>query len=133
MKKTLLLSINVVLSIGIVILLIMYFFNLKITIGTGISMQPTISYYSIGIVKICDSEEIKENDIVSYISKSGEENQISMVNHRVLKKVNDDCFFVKGDNPTSLEEYISKNQIIGKIIYVINYPFPFIPKGGEVL
>lgn len=84
-------------------------------IATG-SMEPTLKVKDLIIVKI--TKNIKENDIITY----QEEN--ALITHRVIK-INDQTITTKGDANNSIDVKINKEDIVGKVVYII-------PNGGLI-
>lgn len=78
--------------------------------ATG-SMSPTIEKGDIVIVKI--GEQVKENDIITY------KKQDSYITHRIMK-IEEDSIIAKGDNNNTQDEKINKNEVIGKVVFIIN-------------
>lgn len=78
--------------------------------ATG-SMSPTIEKGDIVIVKI--GEQLKENDIITY------KKQDSYITHRIMK-IEEDSIIAKGDNNNTQDEKINKNEVIGKVVFIIN-------------
>lgn len=74
------------------------------------SMSGTIEVGDVVIVKIENS--IQENDIIVYRQED------SFITHRVIK-INEDTVITKGDANNSEDRQINKNQILGKVIYII--------------
>lgn len=74
------------------------------------SMADTININDIIIVKITD--KVNTNDIISY----HEENAI--ITHRIID-INGDTVITKGDANNSNDNAVKKENIIGKVIYVI--------------
>lgn len=95
------------------------FFGLSGYVVTTGSMKPTLK---IGDIVIANEKE-KEfyvGDIVVFKSK----NDLN-VTHRITKKEDGDIFLVEGDaNLNKEKEYISKKNIIGKVVF----KFPVIGK-----
>ena len=73
------------------------------------SMSPTINTYDLIIVKI--DKEVKENDIVTFY------NDEAFITHRIIKYKSDEEILTKGDANNTSDKYISKDKIIGKVIY----------------
>ena len=74
------------------------------------SMKDTIEIGDIVVVKI--GQEVEENDIITYYQNS------SFITHRVIK-IQDDKIATKGDNNNSEDEPIKKEQVVGKVVYII--------------
>ena len=90
------------------------------------SMEPAIEVNSLNIIKLCDINEINENDIICF-------NASQDVVHRVIDIVETDTgekvLHTKGDaneNPDSVE--ITSDMIIGKVVKTFNNLAPFINK-----
>lgn len=75
------------------------------------SMYDTIEIGDIVIVKI--GEEIKEKDIITY--KKDE----AFITHRIIE-INGESIIAKGDNNNTIDEPISKDDVIGKVVFIIN-------------
>lgn len=78
--------------------------------ATG-SMSPTIEKGDIVIVKI--GEPVKENDIITY------KIQNSYITHRIVK-IEENSIIAKGDNNNAQDKKINKNEVIGKVVFIIN-------------
>lgn len=78
------------------------------------SMSPTLEINDVILVKECDIEELKKDDIITFTK---EEKTIS---HRIIeieKNENDIVFVTKGDqNEINDEGTVSEEQIYGKYI-----------------
>ncbi len=74
------------------------------------SMEDTIKIKDIVIVKLTD--DVKENDIITY--RAGE----NFVTHRVIS-IQDKEIITKGDANNTEDNPISKNDIIGKVVFII--------------
>ena len=74
-------------------------------------MEPTINTYDLIIVKI--NQNVGENDIVTFYSDN------TFITHRIIKYKSDDKILTKGDANNTSDKYISKDAIIGKVIYNI--------------
>lgn len=82
------------------------------------SMEPVIRTNSINIIKICNIEDIKENDIICF-------NYGQDIVHRVIEittsESGDILLHTKGDandNPDGVE--ITDDMLIGKVVYTFN-------------
>lgn len=75
------------------------------------SMSPTIEIGDIVIVKI--GQEVQKGDIITYKSKN------VFITHRIIE-IEDESIIAKGDNNNTEDEPISKDNIIGKVRFVIN-------------
>lgn len=78
--------------------------------ATG-SMSPTIKIGDIVFVKI--GEDAKEEDIITY-KKDNE-----FITHRIIK-IDGESIIAKGDNNNTEDEAITKEAIIGKVVFTIN-------------
>lgn len=74
------------------------------------SMEDTIKIKDIVIVKLTD--DVKENDIITY--KAGED----FVTHRIIR-IEDEEIITKGDANNTEDNPITKNDIVGKVIFII--------------
>jgi len=75
------------------------------------SMEDTIKIKDIVIVKLTQ-EELNKNDIITY--KSGE----NFITHRIIKIENDEIT-TKGDANNSEDEPINKEDVVGKVVFII--------------
>lgn len=75
------------------------------------SMADTIKVQDIVIVKLTD--DVKENDIITYKSDK------NFVTHRVVK-IEDNQIITKGDANNSEDSPISKQDIVGKVVFIIS-------------
>lgn len=75
------------------------------------SMADTIQIKDIVIVKITD--DVKINDIITY--KSGD----NFVTHRIIK-IDNEKIITKGDANNSEDEPITKDVVVGKVIFIIS-------------
>lgn len=75
------------------------------------SMSPTMEMGDIVIIKIGD--EIREKDIITYKKDN------VFITHRI-KQINEDSIIAKGDNNNTDDEPIIKDDIIGKVVFIIN-------------
>ncbi len=76
-------------------------------VKTG-SMSGTIEKGDIIIVKI--TKDVKNNDIVTYQSEG------SIITHRIIS-MNEAEIITKGDSNNSQDDPITKEQIVGKVVY----------------
>ena len=74
------------------------------------SMSGTINIGDAVIVKITD--QIKENDIIVYMQDN------NFITHRVIK-IAEDSITTKGDANTTQDLPITKDKIVGKVIFII--------------
>lgn len=75
------------------------------------SMSPTMEKGDIVIIKIGD--EIREKDIITYKKEN------VFITHRIVK-ISEDSIIAKGDNNNTEDEPIKKDEIIGKVVFIIN-------------
>ena len=75
------------------------------------SMSPTIEKGDIVIIKIGD--EIKENDIITYKKDN------VLITHRI-SKINENTIIAKGDYNNTDDLPIQKEQVIGKVVFIVN-------------
>ena len=75
------------------------------------SMSPTIETGDIVIVKI--GEEVQEKDIITY------KNDNSFITHRIIK-IDGESIIAKGDNNNTQDKPITKDAILGKVVFTIN-------------
>ncbi len=77
------------------------------------SMSPTIEINDIVFVKL-GNHDLNENDIITY--KNGK----AIITHRIVKMEND-TIIAKGDNNNSEDAPITKDSVIGKVVFCINH------------
>ena len=75
------------------------------------SMSPTMETGDIVIIKIGD--EIKENDIITYKKEN------VLITHRVVC-IDGETVTTKGDYNNTEDEPIQKDNITGKVVFIIN-------------
>lgn len=75
------------------------------------SMSPTMEKGDIVIVKI--GEQAKEKDIITYKRDN------VFITHRIIK-IDGDSIIAKGDSNNTQDEEITKDAIIGKVVFIIN-------------
>ena len=75
------------------------------------SMSPTMETGDIVIIKIGD--EIREKDIITYKKEN------VFITHRI-EKINEDSIIAKGDRNNTEDEPIKKDDIIGRVVFIIN-------------
>ena len=83
-------------------------------VATG-SMSGTIEVDDIIFVKI--TKEVKTNDVITFKNKDGD-----IITHRLITK-SGDSYVTKGDVNNVADEPITKNQIIGKVTFVVSPSF----------
>lgn len=100
-------------------------FEPKFSIYTIVSpsMEPTINVYDVIVNMNVDSDKVKVNDVITFISTSKITYGMTMT-HRVVKiKETADgskCFVTRGDNNTNEDEAcVEKNNLIGVVKAVI--------------
>ena len=84
-----------------------YFGYTFLEVASG-SMEPTLKVHDVVIVKI-DNSKIEKGDIVAY--QTGDD----IITHRVLF-IDQDKVTLKGDANNTIDEPISKQNIIGKVV-----------------
>ena len=75
------------------------------------SMSPTMEKGDIVIIKLGD--EIREKDIITYKKEN------VFITHRI-EQINEDSIIAKGDNNNTEDEPIKKDEVIGKVVFIIN-------------
>jgi len=75
------------------------------------SMSPTMEKGDIVFVKI--GEQGKEKDIITYKKDN------SFITHRIIE-INGDSIIAQGDNNNTQDEEITKDAVVGKVVYIIN-------------
>jgi len=89
------------------------FFGLRMyTVKTG-SMEPTIKPGDYIIIK--SSSKYKLGDIVTYKNDKDE-----YITHRIVA-INKDIIVTQGDANNTIDEPIKKEQILGKVTYILKY------------
>lgn len=101
-------------------------FGYSIRIVVSESMEPAINKNSISIIKDCDIDDIKTNDIICY-------RMTQDIIHRVVDIDTDDngnkIVHTKGDNNDREDQVnIDNSMIIGRIVYTFNGIAPIIEK-----
>ena len=76
------------------------------------SMSPTIEKSDIVLVKLGE-QVLNEKDIITYKKDN------AIITHRI-EKINGNSIIAKGDNNNAEDEEIDKNQVIGKVVFIIN-------------
>ena len=104
------------------------------------SMVPNINVYDIVVTKkVKDFSEIKEGDVITFISNSSFGDGLT-VTHRVksiIKTDNDIKFRTKGDNNSTTDpSLVSSSNVLGKVVLVIPWlghiQFLLQSKGGWI-
>ena len=75
------------------------------------SMSPTIEIGDIVIVKI--GKDVQEKDIITYRDDN------SFITHRIIK-IDGDSIIAKGDNNNTQDKPITKDAILGKVVFIFN-------------
>ncbi len=95
------------------------FFGIKTFVIISGSMEPNLKISDIVIIKKCEQNELKENDIISF--RSGQ----SVITHRInqiIETENGVEYITKGDNNNTKDNGTVKfNDIEGKYIGKIEY------------
>lgn len=112
MKKILFIILFIILLMVLILNILSFsnlsFFNMRIyRIGSG-SMEPYLKINSLIIIKKSDNYKI--NDIVTY--QNGDE----YITHRIIS-IDDDEIITKGDTNNKEDNPITKDKIVGKLIY----------------
>lgn len=81
-------------------------------LASGTSMFPLIREREICRFTKCEKAYLRRGDILLYESSHGH-----LVAHRLILQIGDK-YLCKGDSNIGVDEWISKNQIIGKMLYV---------------
>ena len=74
-------------------------------------MSPTIEKGDIVLVKI--GENTKEKDIITYKKDN------AIITHRIIE-INGESIIAKGDNNNTQDEAITKDAIVGKVVFIMN-------------
>lgn len=120
MKKILFIILFIILSMALTLNILSFsnssFLNMRIyRVGSG-SMEPYLKINSLILIK--ESNDYKINDIITY--QNGDE----YITHRIIS-INDDEVITKGDANNKEDDPITKDKIVGKLIYKF-YVFGFI-------
>ena len=75
------------------------------------SMSPTIEKGDIVFVKI--GQDAEEKDIITYKKDN------AFITHRIIE-IDGESIIAKGDNNNTQDEAITKDAIVGKVVYIIN-------------
>lgn len=100
------------------------FFGIKTFVIISGSMEPNLKISDIVIIKRCEQNELKENDIISF--RSGQ----SVITHRINKIIETENgveYITKGDNNNTKDngtvkfddiegKYIGKIEYLGKVV-----------------
>lgn len=90
------------------------------------SMEDTIKVNDLVISKECKIEDVKENDIISFICIDGSQAVVNQViTHRVIKiEIIDNEIYLttKGDNnPVSDTYKVSKENFVGRVVVISSF------------
>lgn len=136
MRKALSVSADVVfILIGLlgVALIVVRIFGVRFLVVKTGSMSEECPVGSIVAVYDCDAEQVKENDVITYLS---DENSETYVTHRVIS-VNADgkCFVTQGDaNDTPDAGTVPFSSLLGKVVFCIpllGYPMLWFGNAGK--
>ena len=86
------------------------------------SMEPNINVYDVVITKRINPNEIKEGDVITFISSStlGEGLTITHRVKSVIKTEDDVKFRTQGDNnPIPDSALVTSNNLLGKVVFII--------------
>ena len=83
-------------------------------VATG-SMSGTIEVDDVIFVKI--TKDVKTNEIITYKNKDGD-----IITHRLVNK-NGNTYITKGDVNNAVDDAITRDQIIGKVKFIISPSF----------
>lgn len=75
------------------------------------SMSPTMEIGDIVVVKI--GENTKEKDIITYKKDN------AFITHRIIQ-IDGESIIAKGDNNNTQDEAITQDDIVGKVVFIIN-------------
>ena len=73
-------------------------------------MKNTIGIGVFVIVKI--GKDVEYNDIITFKEKN------TFITHRIIE-INDENIVTKGDNNTAKDEPISRENVVGKVVFII--------------
>lgn len=121
--KTIIINLIIILLATIVVLILWAMIQLNIqkkpyinifgysvfSTATG-SMYPTISEGDIVFVKI--GKDVKLDDIITYESDG------NIITHRIIE-IKEEEIIAQGDNNNTQDEPIKKDEVIGKVTYII--------------
>ncbi len=88
------------------------------------SMEPNINVYDVVLTKKVKSEEVKEGDVITFISSStlGEGLTITHRVKSVIKTEGDIKFRTQGDNnPIPDSALVTSNNLLGKVVFIIPF------------
>lgn len=77
------------------------------------SMAPTIDTYDLVVIKL--DEVYKKDDIITFYKDN------SFITHRIIEYKDDEHILTKGDANNTTDKEISKNIIIGKVIFTFKH------------
>ena len=112
MKKILFIIFFIILSMALSLNILSFtnssFLNMRIyRVGSG-SMEPYLKINSLILIK--KSNDYKINDVITY------QNDDEYVTHRIIS-INDEEVITKGDANNKEDNPITKDKIVGKLIY----------------
>lgn len=87
-----------------------YFGYTLFEVASG-SMKPTLAVNDVIIVKI-ENDNLKKKDIIAYLTDN------SIITHRIVF-IDDNVITTKGDNNNTIDEPITKNQVVGRVVKII--------------
>lgn len=88
------------------------------------SMEPNINVYDVVLTKKVKPEEVKEGDVITFISSStlGEGLTITHRVKSVIKTEGDIKFRTQGDNnPIPDSALVTSNNLLGKVVFIIPF------------
>jgi signal peptidase len=88
------------------------------------SMEPNINVYDVVITRRVKPEEVKEGDVITFISSStlGEGLTITHRVKSVIKTEGDIKFRTQGDNnPIPDSALVTSNNLLGKVVFIIPF------------
>jgi len=75
------------------------------------SMSPTMEKGDIVIVKI--GNEVQNQDIITYKKDN------AFITHRIIK-IDGESIIAKGDNNNTQDKAITKDDVLGKVVFIVN-------------
>lgn len=118
MKKIIITIVFIVVSLLIIINICsamnIAFFGIRVfRIASG-SMEPGLKINDLIIIKNSDNYNV--NDIITFKDTNN-----MYITHRIIE-INGDSITTKGDNNNTEDEPITKNDIVGKLVYKLGIP-----------
>ena len=84
----------------------------------GRSMYPFIRNLDVVTIAPLNRDKIKLGDIVAFTT-SKKENSLRLSMHRVVQKLDEGCYLIKGDNTSQHpNDTVPLNQILGRVIKI---------------